>query len=257
MMQRDGAPYVGKFSAEQLAPILEAAAPIPNDQIEEEDLNLGQGKKRTMPRREALIRRLEEIDGIAGIDLEIKDKAAPSVHAKSLHAITAAATDLLEKIGAGVDGGTDQIPRQTWNSLRGAAEAHIARNGVDYRSDTLLRDYIGGIACIADWAKGARKLELRPRRGVENDPWSSDPINNALRRICRMWEEVLGRKIGTAVTADGAAGGPLIRFSISCLTLVLGKVPSEGAIRARIRRLQSGGDQQRRKGRPRKRSPAI
>ena len=63
------AAYFGCFSKEEIRPVLEAAAPIASDFVEEEDLALGQGKKRQMPRSEALVRRLEFLRGMTEINL--------------------------------------------------------------------------------------------------------------------------------------------------------------------------------------------
>jgi len=53
--------YSGRFTNEGIAPVLAAAAPIPTEAIEDEDIALG--CRRRMPRAEAIIRRLEILDG--------------------------------------------------------------------------------------------------------------------------------------------------------------------------------------------------
>ena len=124
----EDATYLGCFSKEELTPVLEAAAPIPPDFIEEEDLTLGQGKKRPMPRSEALVRRLEFLRGMAEINI-LSRRDPPSVHVKAMHAISAAAAVLLRKLGAGEGGECDNIPPQIWQSLRSAAEAEAEAMG--------------------------------------------------------------------------------------------------------------------------------
>lgn len=247
--------YTGIYSLEQLKPVLEAAAPIPGAPIEDEDVGLG--RKRSMPRAEAIIRRVEELDGIAGVQLEIKANAPSSAHANTLHSISAAGAELLQKIGATPDGRTDEVSRQVWNSLRGAAEVYAARFGCDNRPDVSLRDSIRTIARLVGWAKYAIGLELEKARSPERDPFSGDPVDHALRGACRIWTEVLERNVGTTVSPKGAAGGPLIRFCSECLRLIFeGKleVPTAAALRARIRRLENNGPPKSR-GRPRKRRP--
>jgi hypothetical protein len=252
---RANSSYTGVYSLEQLKPVLEAAAPIPGEPIEDEDVGLG--RKRSMPRAEAIIRRLEELDGIAGIQLEIKANASASVHANTLHAISAAGGELLQKIGATPDGSTDEVPRKVWNSLRGAAEVYAAHFGSDSRPDVFLRDSIRTIARLVGLANYAIVLELEKARSPENDPFSGDPVDHALRGACRIWTEVLERNVGTTVSPEGAAGGPLIRFCGECLRLIFGdklEVTTAAALRARIRRLENNGPPKSR-GRPRKRRP--
>jgi hypothetical protein len=258
--------YTGRFSAQQIAPVLAAAAPIPDSDIEEDDIGLGH--RRPMPRAEALVRRLELIRGVAGINLQSRDTHPPSIHVKSIHAIAAAARVLLQKIGAGPNGDAATVPRQIWSSLRHFAEDEAENIGgfpnhpaitrqigdhefLDYCADRQLTDDIRGIAQIALWAERAEKKLNRMvgshnigilLAGTPNEPpWTGDPINDAINGILHIWEEVLQRKIGTSVDFNKSAGGPLIRFSTACIQLcgILddGEPLSDDAVRARIRRL--------------------
>jgi hypothetical protein len=238
--------YTGRFTADQIAPVLAAAAPIPNDVVEDEDISLGLGAKRLMPRKEAIVRRLEEINGLAEIQVELKKKNAPAAHAKSLYAIEAAAIKLLEALGTGSRGDVEVIPRQIWNSLRSKAELQPSRM---QSGDYLLRDDIASVVRIADWAQKAKEQELRgPYRSHHSlveanlakaeDHFGGDPINNALRDVLRIWTDILSRKIATSSTTS--TGGPLIRFSEACLLLIFEKPPGPTAIRNRIRRIATG-----------------
>jgi hypothetical protein len=258
--------YTGRFSAQQIEPVLAAAAPIPEGDIEEDDVGLG--RKRLMPRAEALVRRLELIDGVAGINLKNRNTSPPSVHVKSLHAVAAAAKELLQKIGAGPNGEAAAVPRQLWNSLRSFAEGEAKSNGgfpnhppitrqigdhefLDYCTDRQLMDNIRGIAQIALWSEqaeqkvrcmvGSHNIGVWLAAAPDEPPWTGDPINDALYGILHIWEGVLQRKIGTSVDFNGSAGGPMIRFSTVCLHLCgildAGEPPSDNAVRARVRRL--------------------
>lgn len=259
--------YLGCFSKDELTPVLDAAAPIARDNLEEEDLTLGQGKKRPMPRSEALVRRLEVLRGMAEINL-LSRRNPPSVHAKTMHAISASAAKLLQKLGAGERGECHEIPLQIWRSLRSAAEADAestrgfhnrppikrsiqGHEFFDYGSDDQLREDIGAIARIAAWSARAEKKE-RTRIGRHNvgmwlaasdnePPWTGDPINDVLSGAIGIWTEVLGRDFATSVGADGIAAGPLVRFSLACLQLLgvremgRGKPVERDAVRKRLR----------------------
>jgi len=187
-----------------------------------------------------------------------------------LHAIAAAANELLHKLGAGTDGDCEAVSRQLWQSLRSAAEADAERIGgfrhnppmprrigdhefCDYQSDRQLRDNICAIAQLAAWATAA---EERARGQIckhdtgtwpafpHDDPWTGDTVNDVLSGVCRIWTEVLGREVATSVRyEDGRAGGPLIRFSLACLDLIgvreeRGAPLSADAVRKRIRAIK-------------------
>jgi hypothetical protein len=276
--------YTGRFSSEALQPVRDAAVPIPVGEIEEEDLSLGPGTKRYMPRWEALVRRLELLAGMAEINLQINENS-PSVHSKALHAIAAAAEQLLEKLGAGEAGDSEIVPRQIRHSLQHEAATYAEGIGgfpnhppvqrqigdhefLDYCADRELHDNIRAVAQIVAWAKQARErakgqvgrhnVGMLLAAGPDEDPWTGNPINDALNGVCRIWREVLGRTISTSLDAiDGTAGGPLIRFSLACLNLLevrdLGRKGSlsSNAVRKRIRDLQEVTSERRpvRKGR--------
>jgi len=259
--------YTGTFTTEQVAAVLAAAAPLPTEAVEDEDIALH--CKRMMTPAEAIIRRLEILGGMAAINIENR-KAPPSVHTKSLHAIAAAAKELLDKIGAGTDGDCGAIPRQIWQSLRSAAECDAERMGgfrhhppirrrigdhefCYYNSDRQLRDNVLALAQLAAWAATA---EDKTRRQIgrqytgrwpafpKDDLWTGDPVNDVLSGVCRIWTEILGRRVATSVRfEDGKADGPLIRFSLACLDLIgireeKGKPLSADAVRKRIRSIQ-------------------
>ncbi len=230
--------YTGRFTADQIEPVLAAAAPIPDDDVEDEDLALGLGAKRLMPRMEAIVRRLEEINGFAEIQVELKKKNAPAAHAKSLHAIEAAAINLLEALGTGSRGDVELMPRHIWNSLRRKAELQPSRM---QSGDYVLRDGIASVVRIAGWAQKAKEQEWRSsyksHRLLVEDHLGGDLINSVLRGVCQIWTDILGRKIATSITPTG---GPLIRFSTACLLLILEHQPSAAAIRNRIRRIATG-----------------
>ena len=259
--------YTGTFTTEQVAAVLAAAAPLPTEAVEDEDIALH--CKRMMTPAEAIIRRLEILGGMAAINIENR-KAPPSVHTKSLHAIAAAAKELLDKIGAGTDGDCGAIPRQIWQSLRSAAECDAERMGgfrhhppirrrigdhefCYYNSDRQLRDNVLAVAQLAAWAATA---EDKTRRQIgrhdtgrwpafpKDDLWTGDSVNDVLSGVCRIWTEILGRRVATSVRfEDGKADGPLIRFSLACLDLIgireeKGKPLSADAVRKRIRSIQ-------------------
>jgi hypothetical protein len=259
--------YTGPFTAEQVAAVLAAAPPLPTEAVEDEDIALH--CKRMMPPAEAIIRRLEILGGMAAINTENK-KAPPSVHTKSLHAIAAAARELLDKIGAGTDGDCGAIPGQIWQSLRWTAESHAERIGgfrhnlpvrrrigdhefCDHNSDRQLRDNVLAVAHLAAWAATA-EVKTRAQIGrhdtgtwpafPNDDLWTGGSVNDVLRDVCRIWTEILGRRVATSVRfGDGKADGPLIRFSLACLDLIgvreeKGKPLSADAVRKRIRAIQ-------------------
>jgi hypothetical protein len=214
---------------------------------------------------------LELIAGQAEINLKTQ-QSSPSVHAKSLHAIAAAAEQLLEKLGAGEDGDGATVPRQIRHSLQHEAESHAEGIGgfpryppvrrqirdhefLDYCADRELQDNFRAVAQIAAWAKQARERTKKQigrhdigtllAAGPDEDPWTEDPINDALSGVCRIWRDVLGRAISTSVNAqDQTAGGPLIRFSLACLELMnvrdrgRKELLTSDAVRKRIRDLQ-------------------
>jgi hypothetical protein len=238
-----------------------------------------------MPPAEAIIRRLEILDRMATINIKNK-RAPPSVHTKSLHAIAVAAKELLDKIGAAADGDCGAIPRQIWQSLRWAAESHAERMGgfrhnppirrrigdhefCDYNSDRQLRDNVLAVAQLAAWATTA-ECKTRAQIGRHNtgtwpafpndDPWTGDSVNDVLSGVCRIWTEILGRRVATSVRfKDRKADGPMIRFSLACLDLIgvreeKGKPLSADAVRKRIRVIQQARVERRlvRKGRRKK-----
>lgn len=237
--------YTGQFDEDALLPVFKAVGAIPTDSIEDEDIQLG--LKRSMPRAEAMVRRLELLDGIVGIALEEQKKDSSSIHFKTLHAVAAAGNELLVKLGA-INGNAEKVPAQLWNSLRGAVEV-----SGDSRLD--LVQSIAGVAKLVGWVEKAEKIATkRPkRRGRFQRPsstqlnvlagdnlWSGDPHNDALKEICNIWHEVLDRKIGTSTSPNnhGKAGGPLIQFSVACFELLGLSELTEAGIRSRIRRIQ-------------------
>jgi len=169
-----------------------------------------------MPPAEAIVRHLEILGGMAAINRE-NQKVPPSVHRKNLHAIAAAANELLAKLGATADGDCDAMPRQVWQSLRFAAEADAeliggfrhnppTQRGIgdhkfcDYQSDRQLSDNVQAVAQLAAWAASAEdkaKAQIgRHDTGTwpafpDDDPWTGDAVNDLLSGVCRIWTEVL------------------------------------------------------------------
>jgi hypothetical protein len=234
---------------------------------------------------EAIIRRLEVLGRMAAINTENK-KNPPSVHTKSLHAIAGAARQLLGKICAGTDGDCGAIPRQIWQSLRWAAESHAEQMGgfrhnppirrrigdhefCDYNSDRQLKDNVLAVAQLAAWAT---TVEAKTRAQIgrhdtgtwlafpNDDLWTGGSVNDVLSGVCRIWTEILGRRVATSVRFDDRkADGPLIRFSLACLDLIgvreeKEKPLSADAVRKRIRAIQQARAERRlvRKGRRKK-----
>lgn len=264
-------PYLGRFSADQIAPVLEAAAPIPSDPFEYHDE--GEGRLRTVSRSEAIVRRLEYLDALVQMDVQHQSDVSPSELAKRAHAIVSAAQKLLGALGVDHEGHLESVQRQLRNGLRSTAERHGERSRgfahhpptawqmageqfMDFHGDSQLRDNIEAVIQLRDWAKdleaSARhrvngsetSIKFAERVGIE--PWDGEPVTDAIAGILRIWVEILERNIRTAVK-DGVAYGRLERFTLACLrTLnategVRGKPLDTDAIRSRIRRMVARG----------------
>ena len=263
--------YLGRFSADQIQPILEAAAPIPVDPFDERG---DDGSVRSTTRDEAIVRRLEWLDTLTQMNIQHQSDISPSDLKKRARAVASAAKTLLKTLGVGTDGTLEVIQRQLRNGLQSAAERYGAERGgfahypptlwhmagedfTDFHGDSQLRDNIEAIKQLRAWAEqvsavarqrvGAKATAVRfaERMGIE--PWDGDPITDALAGVLRIWVEILRRDIRTAVNSDGFAYGPLIDFTLACLralsidTADPPKPLAGDAIRSRINRMVARG----------------
>jgi len=254
--------YTGKFEAEHVRRVLDAAKPIPTDDIEIDDYETGE--KLRVPRAVALIKRLESIDVLTQINLQHLHDLSPSDLEKRFHAIAAAANELLVALGGGRDTEIGDMPRQIRDGLRREAERDgERRNGFehhpprtfsidgeefrDYQGDSQLRDNIAAVRQLRAWAMNLERAAAA-QKGKKNDdleewlnPWTGEPLSDALAGILRIWTDVLGREVRTSVTMNGRATGPLLRFVEACLAALnlrsQGDGPSTNALRARILRM--------------------
>ncbi len=254
--------YTGKFAREDVLRVLRAAAPIPPGSIEIDDHETG--KRAEVLRAVAIVKRLEVIHELTQINLQHLNDLSPSKLEKRFHAIGAAADKLLSAIGVGGHSELIDVPRQVRDGLRWEAERDgERRNGFehhpprtfsiggevfkDYQSDSQLRDNISAIRQLRAWALNLQS-HTRARKGKRADdlerwldPWTGQPLNDAMAGMLRIWIDVLGRRVQTSVSIQGRAAGPLLRFVVAGLALLNlrrdGDGPSVNALRLRILRM--------------------
>ena len=246
---------VGRFSAEQHAAldrVFAAAEPLEPDKIDALIWALGE------------LDRYVQLNGLAATEL------TPSELSIKFRAIASAAEELLQKLAITevpwkqIRGILEHFAREAAKKNAGGFPNYPPKiiripnneeyNFVRFYEDRQLQQNIEGIVQICEWARQAEEAAKGARRATKyarKDPKEGTHAKGEIvhlnvrkgskidtyEEIFETWVGILEKPLGTSTrSSDGAASGPLIRFTTSCLELLgLPRLTPE-AIRARIRR---------------------
>ena len=228
------------YTGREIDHIIQRANGLPEGQIEHTRAASDGTRLITImvPRREALVERLETAAQVWCIESEFQTKPTDKQLGERCGAIETAAKRLLETLG-GSD--RDRMPPALFGALKTHAAAEAERLGgfPEWTDEGLLERAVSGICDLRNWASAAREQSEAQSTTPQDERHSGDKaLDGLFANLVGILIDVFQRVPGTSVNAKGKSGGPMIRFLSASLRPLLGdNSPSDDAIRARLLRV--------------------
>ena len=249
------------YSDRDIQAIISAAGGLPQGKVEHESASKD-GKRlitKTVERQKALEARLERAAQTWAVDAQFPTKPTDTELSGSFAAIEAAAGKLLKalQLSPQPDPSDPLAPMPAALRFDIHKPARRRKGGFDWdqeadrlggfpewTGDGLLAECVRGVYRLRDWARD-EAIRIKPKKPTPHTErhGAAAALNELIESLVSIWVEIFEQKTRTSVGAPGTANegqaiGPLVRFLKTCLKpLLQDSVPSEDAIRSRVRRL--------------------